>query len=117
MSAARANRRPRRRSAGKVTVVSPAVDPNTTTVEVWVQAENPGERLRPGGTVRVAIIAETIQNTMVVPAAALLNSDEGGQQVMVIDENSWRMSAKSRWASVKATGFKSSAVFRKATRS
>ena len=23
--------------AGKVTVVSPAVDPNTTTVEVWVQ--------------------------------------------------------------------------------
>ena len=24
--------------AGKVTVVSPAVDPNTTTVEVWVQA-------------------------------------------------------------------------------
>ncbi|MGD1091205.1 MAG: efflux RND transporter periplasmic adaptor subunit [Bryobacteraceae bacterium] len=74
--------------AGKVTVVSPAVDPNTTTVEVWVQAENPGEKLRPGGTVRVAIIAETIQNTMVLPAAALLNSDEGGQQVMVIDKDS-----------------------------
>ncbi|MDQ6676562.1 MAG: efflux RND transporter periplasmic adaptor subunit, partial [Acidobacteriota bacterium] len=33
---------------GKVTVVSPAVDPSTTTVEVWVQAANPGERLRPG---------------------------------------------------------------------
>src|SRR6185295_16787689 len=26
---------------GKVTIVSPAVDPNTTTVEVWVQAVNP----------------------------------------------------------------------------
>jgi multidrug efflux pump subunit AcrA (membrane-fusion protein) len=74
--------------AGKVTVVSPAVDPSTTTVEVWVQVANPGERLRPGGTVRVAIIAETIQNTMVLPVAALLNSDEGGQQVMVIDKNS-----------------------------
>lgn len=69
--------------AGKVTVVSPAVDPSTTTVEVWVQAANPGERLKPGGTVRVAIIAETIQNTIIVPAAALLNSDEGGQKVMV----------------------------------
>ena len=55
--------------AGKVTVVSPAVDPSTTTVEVWVQAPNPGEKLKPGGTVRVSIIAETIQNTMVVPAA------------------------------------------------
>ncbi len=74
--------------AGKVTVVSPAVDPNTTTVEVWVQVPNTGEKLKPGGTVRVSIIAETIQNTIIVPAAALLNSDEGGQKVMVIDNNS-----------------------------
>jgi HlyD family secretion protein len=73
---------------GKVTVVSPAVDPSTTTVEVWVQAANPGEKLKPGGTVRVAIIAETIQNTIVVPASALLNSEEGGQKVMVITPDS-----------------------------
>jgi len=74
--------------AGKVTVVSPAVDPNTTTVEVWVQIPNPGEKLKPGGTVRVSIIAETIQNTIVVPTSALLNSDEGGQKVMVITSDS-----------------------------
>ena len=74
--------------AGKVTVVSPAVNPNTTTVEVWVQVPNPGEKLKPGGTVRVSIIAETIQNTIIVPAAALLNSEEGGQKVMVIDKDS-----------------------------
>ena len=69
---------------GNVTVVSPAVDPSTTTVEVWVQADNPGEKLKPGGTVRVAIIAETIQDTMVVPATALLNSDDGTPKVMII---------------------------------
>jgi multidrug efflux pump subunit AcrA (membrane-fusion protein) len=40
--------------------------------------------LKPGGTVRVSIIAETIQNTIIVPATALLNSDEGGEKVMVI---------------------------------
>ncbi|MGD1072660.1 MAG: efflux RND transporter periplasmic adaptor subunit [Bryobacteraceae bacterium] len=68
---------------GKVIVVSPAVDPSTTTVEVWVQAPNPGEKLKPGGTVRVSIKAETLQNVIIVPAAALLNSDEGGQKVMV----------------------------------
>jgi len=73
---------------GKVTVVSPAVDPSTTTVEVWVQAANPGEKLKPGATVRVAIIAETIQNTIVVQSSALLNSDDGGQKVMVVVNNS-----------------------------
>jgi HlyD family secretion protein len=73
---------------GVVTVVSPSVDPTTTTVQVWVRAANPGEKLKPGGTVRVAIIAETIQNTIVVPATALLNSDDGGQKVMVVDKDS-----------------------------
>jgi RND family efflux transporter MFP subunit len=73
---------------GTVTVVSPTVDPSTTTVEVWVRAENPGERLKPGGTVHVAIIAETLQNTLVVPATALLNSDDGGQKVMVVGSDS-----------------------------
>ena len=73
---------------GKVTVVSPAVDPSTTTVEVWVQAANPGEKLKPGATVRVSIIAETLLDTMVIPAAALLNADDGGQKVMVVTGDS-----------------------------
>lgn len=70
---------------GKVTVVSPAVDPNTTTVQVWVQAANPGERLKPGSSVHISIQASTLRNVTLIPAAALLNSDEGGQKVMVVD--------------------------------
>ena len=85
---------------GKVTVVSPAVDPNTTTVEVWVQADNPGEKLKPGGTVHVSIIAETIQNTIVVPATALLNADDGGQKVMVIANGAKGTIARERRISV-----------------
>jgi len=73
---------------GTVTVVSPSANPNATTVEVWVQIANPGERLKPGATARVSIIAETIQNTLVVPATALLNGDEGKQKVMVISADS-----------------------------
>jgi HlyD family secretion protein len=69
---------------GKVTVVSPAVDPNATTVEVWVQAANPGERLRPGGTAHVTIMAETIPNAVVIPAAAVLPASSGGVSVMVV---------------------------------
>jgi HlyD family secretion protein len=73
---------------GKVTVVSPAVDPNTTTVEVWVQAANSAEKLKPGVTVKVSIDAAEVPNAIVVPAAALLNSDEGGEQVMVAGADS-----------------------------
>ncbi len=73
---------------GKVTMVSPAVDPNSTTVQVWVGAKNSGERLKPGASVRVAIVAETLQNAVVIPAAALLPSAEGGTSVMVVGNDS-----------------------------
>lgn len=73
---------------GKVTVVSPAVDPSSTTVEIWVQAVNPGEKLRPGGTVHVAISADTIRDALVVPLAALLPSQEGGTAVFVVGADS-----------------------------
>ena len=68
---------------GTVTVVSPAVDATTTTVEVWVSADNPGELLKPGATVRISIRADLIRDTILVPASAILNSDEGGEKVMI----------------------------------
>jgi multidrug efflux pump subunit AcrA (membrane-fusion protein) len=70
--------------SGKVTVVSPAVDPNSTTVQVWVEMENPGERLKPGATVHVSIVAATLKNVVVVPVAAVLPSAEGDTVVMVV---------------------------------
>jgi HlyD family secretion protein len=74
---------------GKVTVVSPALDPNSTTAEVWVKAPNPGERLRPGATVRVAIIAATIHDALLIPTAAILPSQEStGDTVLVVGPDS-----------------------------
>ncbi len=69
---------------GKVTVVSPALDPNSTTVEVWVQAPNPDGRLKPGSTVRVSVLAETVPNALIVPAAAVLTAPDGSTTVMVV---------------------------------
>jgi HlyD family secretion protein len=68
---------------GKVTVVSPALDPNSTTVEVWVQAKNPGGELKLGTTVQLSMVAKTIADALVVPAVALLTSPEGGTSVML----------------------------------
>jgi HlyD family secretion protein len=73
--------------AGKVIVVSPAVDPNSTTVQVWVETANRGERLKPGVTVHVAITAATIENAVVVPPAALLPAVDGTTQVIVVGKD------------------------------
>ena len=69
---------------GKVTVVSPATDPSSTTVQVWVQADNPHEQLKPGASVRAEIVAATISGATVVPSSAILPGEEGGTAVMTV---------------------------------
>ncbi len=69
---------------GKVTVVSPALDPNSTTVEIWVQAANPQHSLRPGTSVTLSMVAQTVKDAVVVPAVALLTAADGGTTVMVV---------------------------------
>jgi multidrug efflux pump subunit AcrA (membrane-fusion protein) len=68
---------------GKVTVVSPALDPNSTTVEVWVKADNPKGRLRPGTSVQISMLARAVPNALVIPAAAVLTSPDGSNYVMI----------------------------------
>jgi HlyD family secretion protein len=69
---------------GKITVVSPALDPNSTTVEVWVQAKNPGDRLKPGTSVQVSMLAKTVADALVIPAAGLLTAQDGTTSVMLV---------------------------------
>jgi HlyD family secretion protein len=71
--------------AGKITTISPALDQSNTTVEVWVQAPNPGDTLKPGASVRVELIAKTVQNALVIPQPALITSGSGATSVVVID--------------------------------
>jgi RND family efflux transporter MFP subunit len=69
--------------SGKVAVVSPALDPGSTTVEVWVQAKNAGEHLKPGTSVTVSMIARSVADALAVPVAALLTTPDGRTSVMV----------------------------------
>lgn len=71
-------------AAGKISVVSPALDPGSTTVQVWVDAPNPDGRLKAGSTVTVSMVAETIPDALVVPAVALLTAPDGSTSVMVV---------------------------------
>ena len=68
---------------GRVTVVSPALDPNSTTVEVWVRAKNPKGRLRPGTSVQISMLARAVPNSVVIPAAAVLTAADENSYVML----------------------------------
>jgi RND family efflux transporter MFP subunit len=69
--------------AGKVSLVSPALDANSTTVEIWVQIKNPGGRLKPGSSVQVSMVARSLPDALAVPVAALLTGQDGTASVMV----------------------------------
>jgi multidrug efflux pump subunit AcrA (membrane-fusion protein) len=73
---------------GKVTVVSPATDPNSTTVQVWVTADNPDATFKPGAAVHAAIVTDTIRNATLVPASAILPGEEGGTAVLTVSADS-----------------------------
>jgi multidrug efflux pump subunit AcrA (membrane-fusion protein) len=69
---------------GKVTIISPALDPNSTTVEVWVQAANRKQRLKPGTSVQVSMIAQTVKDAIAIPSESVLTAQNGTTTVMVI---------------------------------
>jgi HlyD family secretion protein len=68
---------------GRVSLVSPALDPGSTTVEVWTEVVKPDARLKPGMTVQVSMVAKTVKDALVIPAAALFKTAEGADYVMV----------------------------------
>jgi len=53
-------------------------------VEVWVQAANPKQQLRPGSAVQLQIVAQQVPDALIIPSAALLTSDTGENSVMVV---------------------------------
>lgn len=72
---------------GKVTQISPALDVGGTTVEVWVQANNPDGTLRAGASAKVELIAKTVENALLVPEAAVVTSASGTAYVIVVDND------------------------------
>ena len=68
---------------GSVRLVSPALDPGSTTVEVWVETRKPDPALRPGMTVEVSMTAKTAKDVVIVPTAAVFKNAEGADYVLL----------------------------------
>ncbi len=69
---------------GKVSLVSPALDPGSTTLEVWVKVGNRAGALKAGTPAHVQIAVETLKDVVCVPNEALVKGKTGEPAVMVI---------------------------------
>ncbi|MGB7266232.1 MAG: efflux RND transporter periplasmic adaptor subunit [Terracidiphilus sp.] len=70
--------------SAKVTMVSPALDPGSTTVEVWLEIENKAGKLKVGTPAKVSITGRKVAQALKVPDSAILTADDGTKSVMVI---------------------------------
>ena len=68
---------------GRVVLISPALDPGSTTIEVWVEAVKPNPALRPGVNVKIEITAQSVNDALVVPTSAVFKTAEGADYVLL----------------------------------
>src|SRR6202000_2853586 len=69
-----------------VSLISPALDPGSTTVEIWVKLKNPDGRLKAGTPVHLAIVGRTVPDALQIPSQALVPAKDGSLGVMVISD-------------------------------
>ena len=67
-----------------VSLISPALDPGSTTVEVWLKLRNKDGKLKVGTPVHAVIVGDTVKKALQVPVAAILPAATGGTNVMVV---------------------------------
>jgi multidrug efflux pump subunit AcrA (membrane-fusion protein) len=73
--------------SAKVSLISPALDPGSTTVEVWLKIDNRAGRLKVGTPVKVSITGRTVVKAWKVPAASILTAQDGAKSVMVVGDD------------------------------
>jgi cobalt-zinc-cadmium efflux system membrane fusion protein len=68
---------------GKISYVSPALDPNTRTLQARIIVDNPGEKLKRDMYCTVTVTAGSISNVVAVPDSSVLRDDNNQPFVYV----------------------------------
>jgi cobalt-zinc-cadmium efflux system membrane fusion protein len=68
---------------GRISYVSPALDPNTRTLQARIIVDNPGERLKKDMYCTVTVSAGTLSNVIAVPDSSILHDDNNQPFVYV----------------------------------
>ena len=74
--------------SARVSLISPALDPGSTTVEVWLKLPNPGGRYKVGTPVHATLHGTTIPKAVQVPAKAIVPGEDGGTNVLLVTADS-----------------------------
>jgi membrane fusion protein, heavy metal efflux system len=69
---------------GKISYVSPALDPNTRTLQARIVVDNPGEKLKRDMYCTVTVTAGVLKNVLLVPNAAVLRDENNEPFVYVL---------------------------------
>ena len=72
---------------GTISLISPALDPGSTTVEVWLRVDNRSGELKPGTPVRVSLVSLKVPQAIAVPAVAVVTAEDGKTTVMVVGKD------------------------------
>jgi RND family efflux transporter MFP subunit len=70
--------------AAQVALISPALDPGSTTVEVWLKIDNKAGTLKVGTPVKLSITGRTDAQAWQIPAKSILTAQDGSKSVMVV---------------------------------
>ena len=74
--------------AAKVYLISPALDPASTTIEVWLRVNNKAGEYKAGTPVRTSIKGRTAAKAVKIPLSAVLTAQDGSKSVMVVGADS-----------------------------
>jgi HlyD family secretion protein len=72
----------------KIFLVSPALDPGSTTVEVWLRVDNRTGKYKAGTPVGTSMKGRTVAKAVKVPLSAVLTATDGSKSVMVVGSDS-----------------------------
>src|SRR5579863_4279189 len=70
--------------AARISLISPALDPGSTTVEVWLKIDNKAGKLKVGTPVKALITGKTVEDAWKIPNSAVLTAQDGSKSVMVV---------------------------------
>jgi HlyD family secretion protein len=68
----------------KISMISPALDPGSTTVEIWLKINNRRGELKVGTPVKATITGRTAADALMIPANAIQTAPDGSKYVMVV---------------------------------
>jgi RND family efflux transporter MFP subunit len=71
----------------KISLISPALDPGSTTVEVWLRVDNKAGKYKAGTPVRISITGRSVPQATKIPLSAILTGQDGSKSVMVVGQD------------------------------